>query len=208
MRSSLFWIIAKRRLVDSFYFPHPIVLYIVEWCNSYRQSNWFSVILCRHVSKTSGRPLVVEECSHAPDVFTSAVLVVIIQLLYSSYLPTSRDKLSVPFLSVLVGLTLEDVTHWLSRNIGSYQLTLFNIPEEWRFQFCIKWENVTHGSYSKICTWFIRMKQINKGRFTGSLAETTCRLWLTDLFTALLLRLLHAGQFSRKGTGPTSLFSD
>jgi len=31
---------------------------------------------------------------------------------------------------------------------------------------------------------------------------------LTDLFTALLLHLLHAGHVSRRGTGPTSLISD
>jgi len=31
---------------------------------------------------------------------------------------------------------------------------------------------------------------------------------MTDLFTAMLLHLLHAGNISWRGNGPTSLFSD
>jgi hypothetical protein len=50
------------------------------------------------------------------------------------YLPTFRDSLSAPYSRIKQSkkncVTLEDVTDWLSRNVGRYLCTLHNIPEE------------------------------------------------------------------------------
>jgi hypothetical protein len=51
-------------------------------------------------------------------------------VLIGSYLPTFRYCISVP--SSRINIKIEYATDRLSRNVGNYQITLRNIPEERR----------------------------------------------------------------------------
>jgi len=65
-------------------------------------------------------------------------------------LPTHRDSLSGPTSRVKKSkdcLTFEDGTYNVSRNVGNYQSTLSNTPEELRFKhiYCLGYQERVKG---------------------------------------------------------------